>query len=562
MMSDIRTACVVAAAAGLAAPLAAVAGPIEVIYTKKAGDPKAAVAGAVGLDGSPEAVEWKAMEDLVVSPDGSRWMIRARTTAAADHDTGIVSGTGTAGTMMSVSTASGPFIMQEGRPAPFGNAVIMQEGRPAPFGNAADWIDFFPSGFGRFDDNNRLVFGIRARTTQTGATTAADANRVLRWDGTVSTLAFKQGDLYTGLQDLAPAPSGDEAVGNSVGSYHLLNDGRVGSQDSTITSLHSSRRPAITYDRTGFHQREVTTVLPGPFGPSPLLWATLGANEFYTTPDGLHHVIGGTVMGGTTADDGVLAYDGTVVLREGSAIPGTSVLMGDFFQTVLAGSGDWISRGRDNSGTSSAAPDWAVRNGVLVAKTGDATTPTLTERWGDTFLAVTTNRVGDWIVVGNTDNQDAGADTIVVLNGTDVVLREGDPVDLNGNGVFDDDAFIGRGVNTNAALNANTWYLTDDRMLYGIVMLRNAAGQDLTSNPVFGTPQAFIRIDLGGPAPCYANCDASTVAPILNVSDFICFQTKFAAGDSYANCDGSTVPPVLNVSDFICFQTQFAQGCP
>jgi len=30
----------------------------------------------------------------------------------------------------------------------------------------------------------------------------------------------------------------------------------------------------------------------------------------------------------------------------------------------------------------------------------------------------------------------------------------------------------------------------------------------------------------------------------------------------YANCDGSTTPPVLNVSDFICFQSQFAAGCP
>jgi hypothetical protein len=63
-------------------------------------------------------------------------------------------------------------------------------------------------------------------------------------------------------------------------------------------------------------------------------------------------------------------------------------------------------------------------------------------------------------------------------------------------------------------------------------------------------------------AACYANCDASTTPPILNVNDFICFQTRFAAGDSYANCDGSTTPPVLNVNDFICFQTAFASGCP
>ncbi len=61
---------------------------------------------------------------------------------------------------------------------------------------------------------------------------------------------------------------------------------------------------------------------------------------------------------------------------------------------------------------------------------------------------------------------------------------------------------------------------------------------------------------------CYANCDASTTAPVLNVLDFSCFLNKFAAGDVAANCDRSTVPPVLNVLDFSCFLNQFAAGCP
>jgi hypothetical protein len=64
------------------------------------------------------------------------------------------------------------------------------------------------------------------------------------------------------------------------------------------------------------------------------------------------------------------------------------------------------------------------------------------------------------------------------------------------------------------------------------------------------------------PGSCYANCDGSTIAPVLNVNDFICFQTRFAAGDSYANCDNSTTAPVLNINDFICFQQKFAAGCP
>ena len=70
-----------------------------------------------------------------------------------------------------------------------------------------------------------------------------------------------------------------------------------------------------------------------------------------------------------------------------------------------------------------------------------------------------------------------------------------------------------------------------------------------------------INAAIGGSTPCYANCDGSTAAPILNVNDFICFQQKYAAGDSYANCDNSTAAPVLNVNDFICFQQKYATGC-
>jgi hypothetical protein len=77
----------------------------------------------------------------------------------------------------------------------------------------------------------------------------------------------------------------------------------------------------------------------------------------------------------------------------------------------------------------------------------------------------------------------------------------------------------------------------------------------------------YIQFDTGSATisrvdECLANCDNSTSPPILNVNDFICFQSRFAAGDSYANCDCSTTPPVLNVNDFICFQSRFAAGCP
>jgi hypothetical protein len=86
---------------------------------------------------------------------------------------------------------------------------------------------------------------------------------------------------------------------------------------------------------------------------------------------------------------------------------------------------------------------------------------------------------------------------------------------------------------------------------------------EILADPTPGRPLVYDDLVIGtGAAPCYANCDGSTTTPVLNVLDFICFQTKYAQGDSAANCDNSTTEPVLNVLDFICFQSAYATGCP
>ena len=58
------------------------------------------------------------------------------------------------------------------------------------------------------------------------------------------------------------------------------------------------------------------------------------------------------------------------------------------------------------------------------------------------------------------------------------------------------------------------------------------------------------------PSTCYPDCNGDGQ---INLSDFGCFQTKFALGDPYADCNGDGV---RNLSDFGCFQTKFALGCP
>ena len=88
------------------------------------------------------------------------------------------------------------------------------------------------------------------------------------------------------------------------------------------------------------------------------------------------------------------------------------------------------------------------------------------------------------------------------------------------------------------------------------------AFQWVLSIPAGQQASVISRLTAGPPpAPCYANCDASTAAPCLNVLDFNCFLNRFSAGDSSANCDASTTPPVLNVLDFNCFLNRFSAGC-
>jgi hypothetical protein len=85
------------------------------------------------------------------------------------------------------------------------------------------------------------------------------------------------------------------------------------------------------------------------------------------------------------------------------------------------------------------------------------------------------------------------------------------------------------------------------------------SGDFLTAGPwpSFGA----ARFGCPGP-PCYANCDGSSIAPVLNINDFLCFINRFQAQDPYANCDGSSADPFLNVADFNCFLNRFTAGCP
>jgi len=59
--------------------------------------------------------------------------------------------------------------------------------------------------------------------------------------------------------------------------------------------------------------------------------------------------------------------------------------------------------------------------------------------------------------------------------------------------------------------------------------------------------------------PTYCVADLAPPFGVLNVFDFLAFQTAFGSGDPCADL----APPfgVLNVFDFLAFQTAFGSGC-
>ena len=58
-----------------------------------------------------------------------------------------------------------------------------------------------------------------------------------------------------------------------------------------------------------------------------------------------------------------------------------------------------------------------------------------------------------------------------------------------------------------------------------------------------------------GKVGCAADCNGDGV---LNVLDFVCFQTEWVNQSEAGDCDGNGT---YNVLDFVCYQGVFEQGC-
>ncbi len=483
------TPAVLALAAGSA--LAGGAPPL-VIYSEIPGDP---TAQAPGL-----GIEFTAMLSLYGSPNGQHWIFKAFVDDA-ENDV-IVVGFGLTGT------------------------VVAKEAELTGLGDGTSH-NFLDSDCG-INDLGQYVYGSRLD----GATSGTD-EIAIAGDGGGETAAFREGDLAPGLFDTGA--TGDETYGNSLNSVSRLADGTVCVRADSINNIDSNFESAL-YIGSSVAAQEGTMATTGETLDS---FVALSGNTFSVSPDGAHWIVEADIDPSFTSMDAVLV-DGAIVLKAGDILAeGPSNEIDGVFSVEMAPNNDWYARGDYTDDT-----DWIVRNGKLIAFTGGAVDAGDFENWGAVLTGVTGNINGDYIITGDTDNPDPAINNVMSLNGQQIVAREGDGVDLDGNGMADDNAEI-------ASFSAEDLILATDGTIYAFVTLREAGGGT-------GLGDAFIRI-LPGAAPCNG-ADLAEPFGQLDFSDVSAFLVAFGAMEAAA--DLALPMGQWDFSDVVEFLNLFGAGCP
>jgi uncharacterized repeat protein (TIGR01451 family) len=348
--------------------------------------------------------------------------------------------------------------------------------------------DIGPDGFswGVFDNvagvNNSGHFVFSNNTTN--PTTTAD-EVVVKWDGTQFTHVIVEGDAI---------PNTAFTWGTTSGSATIQNDGTVSVQANMAgTGGTLTDTGVLSANGANLRAQEGTTVPTNQIGGGFTVKAfDTGATDgqgFFVSADGAHYLWSGTVNDATSQDK-VVVVDNDVKIQEGGIINGSS--FGAPVTTVLfshmESNADWFAYGA-NSDTS----DYAVRNGVVVGTNGQPIHAGSTELWSDLPYAQCF-----FLLVGGTTNATNGkANAVVVLNGQTVVARENDPVDVNNDGIFNDDLYIRTFVDDYAALSGTDLYL--------VVRLRNGSDAAGCTTTDVEQGMALIRIPIGGGNPCPGN---------------------------------------------------------
>lgn len=304
-----------------------------------------------------------------------------------------------------------------------------------------------------------------AYATNTDAATSADEVVVAVLAGQASVVA-REGDPV-------PAIAG-ATYGSALNSTVLAADGRVGYLATGLLGTATGQNRALFLGTASPAQSGVT--VPGAQLGSEA-WENFDLDDFWIAADGSRWLVQGDLAGSTSTDD-VVAVDGNVVVQEGVVLAGSGfaepVDLNGIIGVSMAPDGRWFVRGH-NAGSQ---VDWVYSDGLVLATLGDPVAGDPGEVWSDAeFADCYFLHVGDGKgnhVIGGVSNGPTASNGLLVLNASTVLAREGDPVDIDGNGLFDDDAFFNTFGNDDGVL-------TDAGEFHFVATLRDAAGTTIGS---------------------------------------------------------------------------------
>jgi hypothetical protein len=335
---------------------------------------------------------------------------------------------------------------------------------------------------------------------------------------------------------------------------------------------------------------------------STLITPTTGDRGLLFDATGLHSLYGAQLNTGSSSTSAVLVADGTVLMQTGvTALPGltgaVSFLVDNRF--AMGPDGMWMTMVTDATGRKAIARGYSTSI-TSVYKEGDPVFTGASEAWSSArafatfadvngFFSAASDAGGHFVVGGLTDAADTYADSVLVYDNAVVIARENDPVDLDGNGVFDDGVYIRafRG-KANTPNFTGIVAFTNDNAVIVAVSLRSTAAALCHLNDT-EVCRALVRIPLppkgaccngtsctvgiqlacagtykGDATTCEAPGNPITCCPAnfdhvggLSVADIFAFLTAWFNGDPQADFNGGG----LSVSDIFTFLTAWFAGC-
>ncbi len=491
-------------AAGVVAAAGLAQGQVEIIYSGIPESGKSAVPGRPDLN---IRAPLSSISQLHGSDNGANWAFQVfAVNASGDTVRALVTGSGTNGES---------FLTNDG---------------PATFLPNFSGFSFFNSELGVANDG-RVFFNFRA---DGGTVTNANNEGLALFDpatGEITEL-INGSDFATGVT----MTGGNGNLGNSLRILSVAGNGTCIVYAGNMSVGSSLLNTAIW---RGFPIQDPALLQRGSEVTPMNFLRSVSGNAFASaiSADGSAWAHLGKVRFGEHPNDPVFPERDVLLVNGDIELERFDPLGDDFVDSVVAvtmsPNGQWYARGRLENGDF-----YAVEGGNLILQSGDPVPGGAIDEVVTSINTIKGYDNGDKLWVLETTGPD-GDSEVAVLNNT-VLARKGDPIDLDGNGQFDNDAFI-RG------FKGNQLFIGNDDFVYALINIEAGDGTN--------RGDAFARISTDPTPVCIPDLNNDGV---VDADDFFLFLQLFADGDSRAdiNNDG-----VIDADDFFEFLNLFAQGC-